>query len=62
MSMVRLFLLSMLFVTIISTAIIGYLWINHEYNRFDEDSGKLREEYIESQKDMIKNETFFLKN
>jgi len=47
----------MLFVTIISTAIIGYLWINHEYNRFDEDSGKLKKEYIESQKNMIKNET-----
>jgi PAS domain S-box-containing protein len=46
----------MIFISLISTAIIGYLRISHEFRRFEEDSEKMRTEYIESQKLLVKNE------
>ena len=55
-SIIRIFLYSMIFVSLISTAIIGYLWISHEFRRFEEDSEKMKTEYIESQKLLVKNE------
>lgn len=55
-SVIRIFLYSMIFISFISTAIIGYLWISHEFRRFEQDSEKMRKEYIESQKLLVKNE------
>lgn len=55
-SIIRIFLYSMIFISFVSTAIIGYLWISHEFRRFEEDSEKMRTEYIESQKLLVKNE------
>lgn len=55
-SIIRIFLYSMIFISLISTAIIGYLWISHEFRRFEEDSEKMKTEYIESQKLLVKNE------
>lgn len=55
-SIIRIFLYSMIFISFISTAIIGYLWISHEFRRFEKDSEKMRTEYIESQKGLVKNE------
>jgi PAS domain S-box-containing protein len=46
----------MIFISFISTAIIGYIWISHEFRRFERDSEKMRTEYIESQKLLIKSE------
>ncbi|MCP5047859.1 MAG: PAS domain S-box protein [bacterium] len=55
-SVIRIFLFSMLLITIISTAVIGYSWVRHERGTFVSDSEKLREEYIASRKSLIKNE------
>jgi PAS domain S-box-containing protein len=55
-SITRIFLYSMIFISFVSTALIGYLWISHESRRFDRDSEKMRAEYIESQKLLVKNE------
>jgi PAS domain S-box-containing protein len=56
-SLVLVFFISMLFITVVSISIIGYSWINHERGKFVEDSENLRKEYIESQKSMIRDET-----
>ena len=55
-SLVRIFFLSMLFVSFISTAVIGYLWVSHEFRSFEKDAERMRSDYIESQKLLAKNE------
>lgn len=55
-SIIRIFLYSMFFISLISTTVIGYFWISHEFRRFEEDSEKKRTEYLESQKFLVKNE------
>jgi len=46
----------MFFLSAISVGIIGMLWVVHEYDRFKKESEKLRIEYIEEQKHLIKSE------
>jgi two-component system cell cycle sensor histidine kinase/response regulator CckA len=55
-SIIRIFLLSLLFISFMSTAVIGYLWVSNEFQRFEEDSETMRREYIDSQKALIKDE------
>jgi PAS domain S-box-containing protein len=51
------FLYSMVILTVISVALVGYFWIMNEYERFKKEALTLREEYVESQKNLIKHET-----
>ena len=51
------FLYSMVILTVISVALVGYFWIMNEYERFKKEEITLREEYVESQKSLIKHET-----
>lgn len=55
-SIIGLFLISMLFISLVSTAVLGYLWVSSAFSRFNEDSERLKQEYTDSQKEMIKNE------
>jgi PAS domain S-box-containing protein len=56
-SVVRVFLYSMLFITVISTAILGFSWIDHERKNSAVGIETLRIEYWDSQKKLIKDET-----
>lgn len=56
-SLAKVFLFSMLFVTIASILVTGHFLVSQVYKRFREESQKLREDYLESQKSLIKNET-----
>ncbi|MGD8264116.1 MAG: cache domain-containing protein, partial [Desulfobacterales bacterium] len=47
----------MMFLAIISVGLVGYFWIADEYNGFKKEEVTLREEYVENQKNLIKNET-----
>lgn len=49
-------LYSMLIVTSISIAIVGYLWIDQRTNQFKLESQKLRDDFIKEQKKVIKEE------
>jgi PAS domain S-box-containing protein len=40
----------------VAMALVGYIWISQEYNRFNKDSIALKSEYIKAQKLMLKNE------
>jgi len=51
------FLYSMVILTVISVALVGYFWIMNEYERFKKEEITLREKYVESQKSLIKHET-----
>ena len=51
------FLYGMMFLAIISVGLVGYFWIADEYNGFKKEEVTLREEYVENQKNLIKNET-----
>ena len=53
----RTFLYSMVIIAVVTVITIGYFWIYSEYDRFKDESIKLRDEYFESQKDLIKAET-----
>lgn len=55
-SIIRIFLFSLLFISFMSTAVIGYLWVSNEFRRFEQDSETMRREYIGSQKALIKDE------
>lgn len=55
-SIIGLFLISMLFISLVSTAVLGYLWISSAFSRFAEDSERLKLEYTDSQKEMVKHE------
>ncbi|MCE5249322.1 cache domain-containing protein [bacterium] len=46
----------MVLVTFIPIVILGYFWISQEYKVFKKESDKLRQNYIETQKSLIKNE------
>lgn len=41
---------------VITSLILGYMWIDKEYSRFNEEAKALREEYIKNQKSILKNE------
>lgn len=56
-SIVRFFFFNMLFIAGASTVITGYLWIDSEFRHFSIDSEKMRSAYIQSQREMVKNET-----
>jgi PAS domain S-box-containing protein len=51
------FLYSMVLLAFISVGLVGYFWITNEYERFQKEEITLKEEYIASQKFLIKNET-----
>ncbi|MBT8363462.1 MAG: cache domain-containing protein [Deltaproteobacteria bacterium] len=51
------FLYSMVILAVISVALVGYFWIMNEYERFKQEEVSLREEYVDAQKSLIKNET-----
>lgn len=51
------FLSGMMFLAIISVGLVGYFWIADEYKGFKNEELTLREEYVENQKNLIKNET-----
>jgi len=46
----------MVFFSTFSTAIVGIMWGVHEYERFESESVRLKSEYIEQQRRLIKNE------
>jgi len=47
----------MVTLTLISVGLVGYFWIKNEHERFKKEEVTLREEYLASQKNLIKNET-----
>ena len=51
------FLYSMVVLAVISVGLVGYFWIKNEYARFKKEEIALREEYVESQKSLIRHET-----
>ena len=51
------FLYSMAALAVLFGAIVGFFWIMNEYDRFKKDEITLREEYIDNQKNLIKQET-----
>jgi hypothetical protein len=51
------FLYSMVILAVGSVVLVGYFWIRNEYDRFKKEEITLREEYIDGQKSLIKNET-----
>jgi len=55
-SVSTLFLISMLLVTILSIAMLGYFLISQEYIQFSESSRIIREQFIEKNKQVIKHE------
>ena len=53
----RTFLHSMVIIAVVKVTTVGYFWIYNEFYRFKDESEKLRIEYFESQKSLIKTET-----
>ncbi|MGD1972558.1 MAG: cache domain-containing protein [Desulfobacterales bacterium] len=51
------FLYSMVILALISVGLVGYFWIINEYTRFKKEEATLREEYVKTQENIIKNET-----
>ena len=49
------FLYSMMFLAIISVGLVGYFWIADEYKASKKEEVTLRQEYVENQKNLIKN-------
>ncbi|MBA7636813.1 Sensor histidine kinase RcsC [subsurface metagenome] len=56
MGLAKILLLNILLVVFVVIIILGTLWIYDEYATFNEEAGRMRLEYIESQKTMIKEE------
>ena len=55
-SISRLMFIGMFFFSAISTASVGLIWVVQEYDQFKKDSDKLRNEYVEGQKRLLKKE------
>jgi PAS domain S-box-containing protein len=55
-SIFRTFMFHMLAISCFSVVVAGYFWISQEYASFHAESKELRENYLESQRDMIRNE------
>jgi PAS domain S-box-containing protein len=51
------FLYSMVILAITSVVLVGYFWIKNAYDRFKREEATIREEYMDSQKSLIKQET-----
>ena len=47
----------MVILALISVGLVGYSWIINEYKRFKKEEATLREEYVTTQKNILKNET-----
>ena len=47
----------MVIIAVVTVITIGYFWIYNEYDRFKDESIKLKDEYLESQRSLIKTET-----
>ncbi|MBW2115988.1 MAG: cache domain-containing protein [Deltaproteobacteria bacterium] len=56
MGLAKILLLNILLVVFVVIIILGTLWIYDEYATFHKEAGRMRLEYIESQKTMIKEE------
>ena len=56
-SITKIFPYAMIILAVISVGLIGILWITNEYGRFKNEKKLLKEEYISSQKNLIRNET-----
>lgn len=56
-SIVRFFLLCLLFISVVSTAILGYFWVSSEYRQFEAEAAHLRQDYLDTQKEKVKEET-----
>ncbi|AGX41752.1 sensor domain-containing diguanylate cyclase [Clostridium saccharobutylicum] len=48
--------LELVFIIIATVFILGYLWISGEYNTFNQDSEKRKQEFISNQQILLKNE------
>jgi PAS domain S-box-containing protein len=55
-SIFRTFMFRMLVLSCFSIAIAGYLWISEEYTSFREEAASIRQNYLESQKSLVRNE------
>ncbi|MBU2648234.1 cache domain-containing protein [bacterium] len=53
-SLTRTILYIMLIVASVSISILGYLWIDQDFSQFENDSRKLKEDFIEQQKNQIR--------
>ena len=51
------FLYSMVFLAVLSVALVGYFWIKNAYDRSKKEEATIRENYIDAQKSLIKRET-----
>lgn len=55
-SLVSTIFISMITTAVVSILLLGLVFIHHAYEHFNEESRKLRDNFIESQKSVIKNE------
>ncbi|MCP5103830.1 MAG: sensory box histidine kinase/response regulator protein, partial [bacterium] len=55
--MSRIFLAGMVLITLVSILITGHFTISNVYERFREEAEKLRRDFLESQRNLIENET-----
>ena len=47
---------SMIAMAVLAVGLVGALWVALEYSKFETESERLREEYVEQQKALIKQE------
>jgi len=45
---------SMIAMAVLAVGLVGSLWIAQEYSKFETESARLREEYVEQQRALIK--------
>lgn len=55
-SLVQIYMLSLIALSAIPVAVLGYIWIAKEYDRFNEQSEARRVEYIESRRELLRRE------
>lgn len=61
-SIIRTLLLQLGGVFVLSTLLIGYLWINSEYDNLARENARYRAEYLETQKALIRSEVLKIKH
>jgi hypothetical protein len=60
-SIIRTLLLQLGSVFAVSTLLIGYLWIDSEYENLARENARYRAEYLETQKTVLRSEVFRMK-
>ena len=66
LSLITAFLRSTLVIALVASGLIGYFWVSFEYDRFHEETEKLRQNYLTQHKNLLKdhvdNAALFVQN